>query len=98
MNEQFLPTTREGKLERLVEECAEVIQAVQKLKRFGPGPNMVDGKEFPDNIDHLLDEMKDLEHALAQVRCIDLAKLAHADAGCYTCMRGRACLTHPTKE
>ncbi len=75
MDERYLPTTREGKLDRLVEECAEVIQAVQKLKRFGPGPNTVDGVEHPDNIEHLLEEMKDLDHALSQVRCIDLGKV-----------------------
>lgn len=75
MDERYLPTTREGKLERLIEECAEVIQAAQKLKRFGPGPNVVNGVEYPDNIERLHDEMQDLDHALSQVRCIDLTKL-----------------------
>ena len=80
MDERLLPTTREGKLERLIEECAEVIQAVQKLKRFGPGPNVFDGKEYPDNIERLHEEMRDLEHAMSSVRCCDLTKLHNYQA------------------
>lgn len=74
MNEKFLPTTRLGKLDRLIEECAEVIQAAQKLKRFGGDVHVVDGVEY-DNIEKLHAEMRDLEYALSTVRCIDLRKL-----------------------
>lgn len=71
---RFLPTTRIGKLERLIEECAEVIIAAQKLKRFGTDIHVVDGVEY-DNITKLHDEMQDLEGAMASVRCVDLTKL-----------------------
>jgi hypothetical protein len=75
MNERFLPNTRLGKLDHLAEECAEVILAIAKLKRFGPGPNVVDGVEFPDNIERLHEEMRDLEHAISKVRCCDLTRI-----------------------
>lgn len=70
-----MPTTRLGKLDHLIEECAEVIQAAQKLKRFGPGPNVVNGVEYPDNITRLEEEMFDVERAISIVRCCDLTKL-----------------------
>ena len=76
MDERLLPTTREGKLDRLIEECAEVIKAVTKGRRFGWWPpHSFDGVEY-DNITHLEEELKDPEHA--SVRCIDLTKVGRA--------------------
>lgn len=45
-------------LEILQEECAEVIQAVSKVKRFG-WDNSFEGK--PTNREHLTEELGDLE-------------------------------------
>lgn len=65
MNPIYLPTTREGKFWRLVEECAEVQKALAKIERFGLFNSYGDG---PRNIDHLLAEMDDLAHAMTVVR------------------------------
>lgn len=74
MNEKYLPTTRLGKLERLIEEASEVILAAQKLKRFGHGEYVIEGVHY-DNIGALQNEMADLDDAMSRVRCIDLTKL-----------------------
>ncbi len=72
MIERLLPTTREGRLARLTEECAEVIKAVSKGQRFGWELHSFEGVEY-DNITRLHEELVDLEHAIVAVRNIDLA-------------------------
>jgi NTP pyrophosphatase (non-canonical NTP hydrolase) len=69
VNRTLLPTTISGKLDRLQEECAEVIKAVSKGRRFGWDPSSFDGVPY-DNWQQLMDEMDDLDHALSQVRLI----------------------------
>lgn len=57
----------------LAEECAEVIKALMKIKRFGleghPGKPMKDGVRV-SNRDELLEEMQDCEDRLNEVRAI----------------------------
>ena len=69
MDNRLLPATPSGKLDRLVEECAEVIKAVQKGRRFGWTQHTYDGVAY-DNATELEEELKDLEHAISSVRCV----------------------------
>lgn len=71
MHNDLLPTTIEGKLARLTEECAEVIKCVSKGTRFGWSRHTHNGVEY-DNLTDLQEEMKDLEHAIIAVRNISL--------------------------
>lgn len=66
MNPRYLPTTPEGRLEHVIEECAEVIKAAQKLKRFGPSPAVIDGVAY-NNLLHLVRELRDLSQTIARV-------------------------------
>lgn len=54
--------------DRTVEECAEVIKAIIKYKRFGPFQNNPKVPGSPPNIYKLLDEIADLEVASAQLK------------------------------
>lgn len=64
MREDVLPTTSEGRLTHLVEECSEVIKAVCKLQRFGGlAFDPVTGTTY-DNITELCGEVRDLERAI----------------------------------
>jgi len=52
----------------LAEECAEVIQAIMKIKRFGLGNHHPSRKQ--SNIEDLLEEIQDCEDRLTEVRNI----------------------------
>jgi|WetSurMetagenome_2_1015567.scaffolds.fasta_scaffold41798_4 hypothetical protein len=59
MKQEYLPTTFEGKLVHLTEECAEVVKCITKIQRFGlsskhPAKNVT-------NVDALYAEMADLQ-------------------------------------
>ncbi len=65
MNPRYLPTTLEGKISRIVEECAEVLKAIGKAQRFGlekTGP----AGGF-SNAAEILNECADLRHAISDV-------------------------------
>jgi len=66
MHADYLPTTLEGKQHRVTEECAEVIKELAKIGRFGLLSRHPDGG--PTNLEALLDEMTDLEHAISEFR------------------------------
>lgn len=73
METKYLPKTMDGKLARLAEECAEVIQVVCKIQRFGiDNHHPVTGV---DNIDLLLAEMADLVDAVDVVNKSILEKV-----------------------
>lgn len=56
MDAKYLPTTDEGKLVHLIEECGETIQAATKVLRFG-----FDGKwNGTTNTEKIIDEIADL--------------------------------------
>ncbi|MCA1379510.1 hypothetical protein I6F34_01575 [Bradyrhizobium sp. BRP05] len=65
MNPRYLPTTREGKIDRLVEEAGEVLQAIGKAARFGLDSTHPDGGM--NNAALLLSELADLRHAISEV-------------------------------
>ncbi|MEY9575783.1 hypothetical protein ABIE88_003359 [Bradyrhizobium diazoefficiens] len=65
MNPRYLPTTREGKIDRLVEESGEVLLAIGKAARFGLESTHPDGG--PNNAARLLSELADLRHAISEV-------------------------------
>ena len=54
----------------LAEECAEVIQVLMKIKRFGIHNTHPDFPKAFNNAEALLDEMKDVEQRIAEVRII----------------------------
>lgn len=66
MDARYIPDTPQGKLDHLEEECAEVIKAVCKLRRFGAQPHSVDGVSY-DNLAHLRAELEDLNRAIIAV-------------------------------
>lgn len=69
MKEKYLPTTPEGRLWRLVEECSEVIKDVAKAGRFGMDTVSPEGEDAGTTPrQRLLSEFKDLDHAIAAVR------------------------------
>jgi NTP pyrophosphatase (non-canonical NTP hydrolase) len=49
--------------DKVIEECAEVIQAITKIKRFGLFNHHPDRPDTT-NLDEVLSEIKDLENAL----------------------------------
>lgn len=68
MNPKFLPTSAEGRLARVTEECGEVVQAIGKVGRFGltmrwPDKRFTDPRG-PTNAEKLLGEIADLRHAI----------------------------------
>jgi hypothetical protein len=63
---RLLPTTQAGKLDRLMEECSEVIKSICKARRFGWVATGLDGTVYDNRVD-LLNELKDLNHAIAEV-------------------------------
>jgi NTP pyrophosphatase (non-canonical NTP hydrolase) len=59
LDEQLTPRTIEY-LEILQEECAEVVQAVSKIKRFGLHSFNPADKKKVQNIEHLITEIGDV--------------------------------------
>jgi NTP pyrophosphatase (non-canonical NTP hydrolase) len=70
MDDRYLPQTPEGRLWHLAEECAEVIKAISKCKRFGmDGDSWMDDKEdTPTPRIRLLDELLDLRAVISRVQ------------------------------
>jgi hypothetical protein len=72
MNPRYLPTTIDGKIDRITEESGEVIEVigkclrvVSKIGRFGIDSTHPAGG--PNNAALLLSELADLRHAISQV-------------------------------
>lgn len=63
MNPLLLPTTLEGKIDRIVEECGEVLQEIGKAGRFGL--ESAHPKGGLNNAALILSEMADLRHAIS---------------------------------
>lgn len=89
-DERYLPTTPEGRLFRLVEECGEVIQAVGKIGRFGPGGRHPDGG--PTNAETLAAEIGDLQEAMNDVVPDMLAELRRQRDGGGNPTIGKHCV------
>lgn len=53
--------------DKLIEECAEVIQAITKIKRFGLN-NFHPDRPDSNNKDEVLEELMDLEYAIKEYR------------------------------
>lgn len=67
MREDLLPTSFEGRLSRLVEECGEVLQAVGKIQRFGREAQDPVTKIKYDNVADLRQELVDLKDSIKQI-------------------------------
>ena len=71
-NPQFFPDTLEGKLDHVVEECAEVILAASKYRRFGPQAEVffLDPEQGPMKIeyDNKADLLNEIIDAIAAMR------------------------------
>ncbi len=68
---KLIPDTYIGRLEHLIEECAEVISAAQKLKRFGEDVHEFEGVSY-DNLEHLRNEIMDLDDAIGRLRLVKI--------------------------
>lgn len=68
---KLIPDTYVGRLEHLIEECAEVIAAAQKLKRFGEPIHSFEGVVY-DNLEHLRNELMDLDDAIQRLRLVKM--------------------------
>lgn len=72
MNAQYLPSTFDGRMARLTEECGEVmteiakvLQSVGKIGRFGVHSRPPKGG--PTNAEQLLSELSDLKDAIIRL-------------------------------
>jgi len=69
MNPKYLPNTKEERRWHLAEECAEVIKELSKVARFGlEGDEFVAMAGVPTPRERLIEELKDLEAAIARVK------------------------------
>lgn len=67
MNPKYLPKTPEGRLDHLVEEIGEVLQAIGKLRRFGPYNHHHPERQNLPNWRQLQTEIRDLYRAASLV-------------------------------
>ncbi len=75
MDMKYLPTTDEGKLVHLIEECGETIQAATKVLRFG----LHNSWDMKRNDRRLVEEIEDLCYASEAV--IEIVKAKHEAGG-----------------
>lgn len=69
MRPDLLPTTFDGKIGRIIEECGEVLQAIGKMQRFGlTAKDPKTGIEY-DNLKDLNLELDDLRAAITAFKC-----------------------------
>lgn len=68
MRPDLLPTTIEGKLSHLVEECGEVLQCIGKWQRFGARATDFQTGITYDNAENLLIELNQLRLAIVTVQ------------------------------
>lgn len=68
MRNDLLPTSFEGRLGRLVEECGEVLQCVGKIQRFGKQAQDPITKIKYDNVADLKEELQHLKHSIEQTQ------------------------------
>ena len=75
MRSDLVPTTLEGTLDHLGEECSEVIKAIFKIRRFGPtATDPKTGKTY-DNVLDLKNEIRDLEQCLSRLKTFNVEEL-----------------------
>jgi len=67
MRADLLPTTYQGCLIRVVQECAEVIQAITKLWQYGSTPTDHKTGITYDNVRDILNECNDILHAIEPI-------------------------------
>ena len=65
MDEKWLPATRDGKLFRLIEECAEVQHICCKIGRFGLVYE--ENVHYSNKLESLQSELLDLDHAIREI-------------------------------
>ena len=75
MDAKYLPTTDEGKLVHLIEECGETIQAATKVLRFG----LHNSWDMKRNDRRLAEEIGDLCYASEAV--IEIIRKAKDEGG-----------------
>ena len=68
MREDLLPRTYEGALIRVIQEAGEVIQAVTKLQQYGEEARDPLTGRVHDNVEQMLSEFNDLQHAMDTIR------------------------------
>lgn len=68
MRLDLLPSSLEGSLARLIEECGETLKAVGKLQRFGLKATDPLTKIEYDNVAKLHSEIDHLQHAIKEFR------------------------------
>jgi NTP pyrophosphatase (non-canonical NTP hydrolase) len=64
----LFPTTFDGKLGHLAEECCEVLLAIEKYRRFGARATDPRTHIEYDNIADIYTELNDLDAAMARFR------------------------------
>lgn len=64
MREDLLPTSFEGRLGRLIEECGEVLHVAGKILRFGKQAQDPKTKIKYDNTADLHEELQHLKHSI----------------------------------
>lgn len=78
MKPEYLPTTPDGRMWRLVEECSEVIYEACKCGRFGMQGHVDFIASGQTNRARLVKELADLKHAIAAVEA-DLDQQSEAE-------------------